>query len=62
MSPHIAGFALADAISAKTDRLNQIGLISSRCPGRSVLLVALAAVNWPRTVRLEGDLGLLAAF
>ena len=37
-------------------------LISSGCPGRSVLLVALAAVNRPGSIRLEGDLGLLAAF
>jgi hypothetical protein len=37
-------------------------LISSGGPGRSVLLVALAAVNRPGSIRLEWDLGLLAAF
>jgi len=36
--------------------------ISSGCSGRSVLLVALAAVNRPGSVRLEGNLGLLATF
>ena len=37
-------------------------LISSGCPGRSVLLIAVAAVNRPGSIRLEGNLGLLAAF
>ena len=41
---------------------NQISLVSSGCPGRSVLLIALAAVNRPRSIRLEGNLGLLPAF
>ena len=41
---------------------NQISLVSSGCPGGSVLLIALTAVNRPGSIRLEGDLGLLPAF
>ncbi len=45
----------------KSPHINQIDLISSGWPCRPVLLIALAAVNRPRSVRLEWDLGLLPA-
>ena len=55
---------VADAVKLKQIDYsnNQISLVSSGCPGRSVLLIALAAVNRPRPIRLEGNLGLLPAF
>jgi len=50
-------------LAGKTDRLktNQISLISSGRPGWPVLLVAIATIDWPGTVGLEGNLTRLSA-
>jgi len=61
-SPCNACSAYEDVL-VKTDRLsnNQIGLVSSRRPCRLMLLIALAAINGPCSIWLEGDLSLLPA-
>ena len=63
-APRSVYVRVADAVKLKQIDYsnNQISLVSSGCPGRSVLLIALAAVNRPRSIRLEGNLGLLPAF